>query len=57
MNLVDATAQLLKENGAVQRNYAKWDQGIGVNYDNAINELKVFLQQRAAWMNTTIGLF
>lgn len=57
MQLVDATAQLLKENGAVKRNYTRWDQGIGVNYDNAVNELKLFLQQRAAWMNTTIGLF
>ncbi|MBX2967833.1 MAG: CotH kinase family protein [Cyclobacteriaceae bacterium] len=57
MALVDATAQLLKDNGAVQRNYAKWDQGIGVNYDDAVIELKLFLLERTSWMTTTIGLF
>lgn len=55
--LVDETAQLLKENGAVTRNYKVWDKGIGVDYDASVNSLKNFLQQRATWMDNTISLF
>lgn len=57
MQLIDATAQHLKSNGAVERNYKVWDQGIGVDYDAAINQLKNALQQRASWMNSTISQF
>jgi spore coat protein CotH len=54
---VDDTASLLKENGAVKRNYEKWDQNIGVNYDASVNAMKTFLQQRAEWMDATISQF
>lgn len=53
--LVDASAKHLKDNGAVQRNYAKWDKGIGINYDASIVRLKQFLTDRATWMDQTIG--
>ncbi|HMP30292.1 MAG TPA: CotH kinase family protein, partial [Saprospiraceae bacterium] len=56
-SLVDKTAQYLKENGAVARNYKKWDVGIGVNYDTSINNLKNFLRDRASWMDGVIGGF
>ncbi|GHB33300.1 hypothetical protein GCM10008106_12820 [Mongoliitalea lutea] len=52
--LVDKNADYLEKNGAVQRNYAKWDQGIGVNYPDAVRNLKNFLTQRAAWMDGEI---
>ena len=55
--LIDETAQLLKENGAVTRNYKVWDKGIGVDYDASISGLKDFLQQRTTWMDNTISLF
>ena len=55
--LVNTTADYLRANGAVQRNYQKWDQGIGVNYDQSVADLRQFLQQRAAWMDATIGAF
>lgn len=55
--LVSNTADYLKANGAVRRNYDKWDQGIGVNYDQSVSDLRQFLQQRAAWMDSKIGSF
>lgn len=57
MQRVTDAAQVLKENGAVKRNYEKWDQGIGVNYDLSVNILKDFLLQRAGWMDVTISQF
>jgi spore coat protein CotH len=57
LQLIDNTAMSLKESGAVKRNYDKWDQGIGVDYDGSVNSMKNFLQQRAAWMNGVISQF
>lgn len=54
-SMVDEMVNLLQKNGAVQRNYAKWDQGIGVNYDQSVQNLKVFLTDRAGWMDGQIG--
>lgn len=54
MQLVDTKADYLIKNGAVKRNYEKWDQGIGVNYTQAIANLKNYLTQRAAWMDGEI---
>lgn len=54
---VTDAAAMLKENGAVQRNYEKWDRGIGVDYDASINAMKNFLQQRAEWMDAAIAQF
>jgi hypothetical protein len=55
--LITNTATYLKTNGAVKRNYDKWDKGIGVNYDQSVDDLQEFLQQRALWMDVTIGNF
>jgi hypothetical protein len=55
--LVDDTANYLKNNGAIKRNYDKWDQGMGVDYDYAVANLKDFLQQRASWMDAEIAQF
>ncbi len=53
--VVDDADSYLKKNGAVKRNYAKWDQGIGVNHEGAIQNLKVFLTDRSNWMDGKIG--
>jgi hypothetical protein len=53
--MVDELVNPLQKNGAVQRNYAKWDQGIGVNYEQSIQNLKGFLAERASWMDGQIG--
>jgi hypothetical protein len=53
--VVDDAVNVLQGNGAVERNYAKWDQGVGVNYDEAIQNLKIFLTDRANWMDGKIG--
>nr|WP_287935520.1 CotH kinase family protein [Algoriphagus sp.] len=53
--IVDDAVEYLKKNGAVERNYAKWDQGIGVNYDQAVQNLKIFLTERATWIDGQIG--
>ncbi|GAA0879845.1 hypothetical protein GCM10009119_28140 [Algoriphagus jejuensis] len=55
--LVDTTVNYLQQNGAVSRNYAKWDKGIGVNYDQSIVDLKRFLGERTSWMDREIAKF
>jgi len=53
---VDEYAEYLQNNGAVARNYAKWN-GIPVNYANQIQQLKGFLVQRSAWLDGEISGF
>lgn len=53
--VVDDAVSYLKANGAVQRNYAKWDQGLGITYDQVILALKGYLDDRTAWMDSEIG--
>jgi hypothetical protein len=53
--IVDDAVAYLKKNGAIDRNYGKWDQGIGVNYDQAILNLKTYLTDRSNWMDGKIG--
>ena len=55
--IVDETAGYLKDNGAIQRNYSIWDAGLNVNYDESIQRLKSFLEQRARWMDVEISAF
>ncbi|WP_111670543.1 CotH kinase family protein [Algoriphagus litoralis] len=55
--VVDDAVTYLQENGAIQRNYAKWDQGIGVNYEQSILNLKQFLTERSTWMDAAISSF
>ena len=53
--VVDEAVQVLTKNGAVARNYKRWDQGLGVNHDQAVQNLKAYLTARAAWMDGKIG--
>ncbi len=55
--LVDENAEFLIENGAVQRNYEKWDLGFDVGYEEGIQSLKDFLQRRTEWMDGQIQAF
>lgn len=57
LGMVDETAGYLTDNGAIQRNYSKWDAGLNVNYDESIQRLKLFLEQRAQWMDVQISSF
>lgn len=54
---INDAASLLTENGAVKRNYDKWGTGMNVDYDASVNAMKLNLQQRAEWMDATIGQF
>ncbi|NVJ84683.1 MAG: CotH kinase family protein [Algoriphagus sp.] len=53
--IIDFSVNKLVQNGAVKRNYDKWDQGIGINYDQSISDLKSFLIDRLRWMDSEIG--
>jgi len=53
--VVDDAVQVLNKNGAVARNYKLWDQGLGVNHDQAVQNLKAYLTARASWMDGKIG--
>ena len=57
LNLVDETANHLQDNGAIERNYTKWDIGSPVNYSEAIESLKNYLEVRSQWMDNEIGSF
>ena len=57
LGMVDDAADYLKGNGAIQRNYSIWDAGLNVNYDESIQHLKSFLEQRAQWMDVQISSF
>lgn len=57
LGLVDQNANYLKNNGAIDRNYDKWDTGIGVDYDSSIESLKSFLENRTEWMDGEISSF
>ena len=57
LDLVDQTADLLNSNGAVNRNYTRWAIPSEVNYNDAIQSLKDFLQYRAQWMDGEINAF
>jgi hypothetical protein len=56
-NLIDSTTALLNNNGAISRNYMKWDQTIGINHTEAIVTLKNFITKRANWMDQKINEF
>ncbi|MDO7716036.1 MAG: CotH kinase family protein, partial [Flavobacteriaceae bacterium] len=51
---VTQTANYLKDNGAIDRNYNKWT-GIAVDYDGEISILKNYLENRLQWMDQTIN--
>lgn len=55
--LVEDTAIHLQKNGAVQRNYAKWEVNADRTYEQSILNLKSYMQQRANWMDGEISGF
>ena len=52
---VEEASHYLEINGAVQRNYQKWDQGGGFDYQAQIENLKNYLQNRSQWMDGVIS--
>lgn len=52
---VDGNAAELQENGAVERNLARWGEGFHIDYDAGIESLKRYLAERAAWMDEEIA--
>lgn len=57
LRLVDETAAYLQKNGAIERNYTRWDIGKPVDYGEAVQSLKSFLEFRAQWMDGEISSF
>ncbi len=55
--LVDEASNYLLKNGAVERNFKKWDVNTNRTYEQSIQDLKSYLQQRANWMDGEIGGF
>lgn len=52
---VDENVNYLDSNGAIERNYNKWN--IGIDYSSSIANLKEYLQFRADWMDSEIQNF
>ena len=52
---VEEAATYLVDNGAVERNYQRWDQGTGFDYTAYIDGLKTYLQNRSQWMDGVIS--
>ena len=52
---VDEAVHYLELNGAVERNYQRWDQGSGFDYQSQIENLKTYLQNRSQWMDGAIA--
>ncbi|MEM6522370.1 MAG: CotH kinase family protein [Bacteroidota bacterium] len=55
-SIVDETANNLITNGAIDRNYGRWD-AVPVDYLESINSLKAYLENRTDWMDTEISSF
>jgi hypothetical protein len=55
--IVDEGAAFLKQNGAVERNYTRWDIGTPIDYDASISSLKDYLTERTNWMDSEIATF
>ncbi len=56
LGLVQSTADYLVDNGAIERNYERWN-GIAVDYNQSIEELKNYLDNRLSWMDQQINAF
>lgn len=56
LGLVQSTSNYLIENGAVERNYERWS-GVAVDYTQAVEELKYYLDNRLSWMDGQINAF
>ncbi|MEQ8469883.1 MAG: CotH kinase family protein [Marinoscillum sp.] len=55
-SIVDETANLLIDNGAIERNKKVWSVG-GESYDQSIVNLKNYLSERISWMDSEISGF
>lgn len=55
MRMVDLAAGRLRNNKAARRNYYKWDQQIGIDWESSIEELKSYLEERVLWMDGEIS--
>lgn len=56
LGLVQSTSNYLVENGAIERNYERWS-GVAVDYAQAVEELKNYLDNRLSWMDGQINAF
>jgi len=56
LGLVQSTADYLIENGAIERNYERWN-GLEVDYEQSIVALKSYLDDRLNWMDEQINAF
>lgn len=56
LGLVQSTSNYLVENGAIERNYERWS-GVAVDYTQAVEELKNYLDNRLSWMDGQINAF
>ena len=56
LGLIDNTSNYLTENGAIERNYARWPI-TSINYNDRINALKNYLSSRLNWMDSEINAF
>lgn len=54
-SLVDMAAASLRNNGAAERNYIKWDRDIGIDWESSIESLKSYLEERVIWMDGMIS--
>ena len=54
LSLVDNIANNLTSNGAIERNSNKWG---AVDYARNVNDLKTYLENRLAWMDSQISGF
>jgi len=53
--MVETTAARLRNNGAAERNYRRWDKGIGIDWESSIEHLKAYLEERILWMDGEIS--
>ena len=53
--MVDMAAGNLRNNGAADRNYSRWDRQIGIDWESSIEELKSYLEERFLWMDGEIS--
>ena len=56
LELTTNTANYLTVNNAIIRNYTKWT-GINYNYNNSVTDLKTYLTNRLAWMDSKISAY
>ncbi|MCK4749327.1 MAG: CotH kinase family protein, partial [Bacteroidales bacterium] len=57
LGMVDQAVGYLQGNGAVNRNFALWGGGMGIDYNGSIESLKSFLEERTQWMDSEIASF